>query len=95
MAPAGLPNAKDSIMTCAICKMGQTLPGVGTVTLECNETTIVFKKVPAEVCDNCGERYYDEDVTQTLLKTADEASVAGVQVEVRKYVGTETSPIAP
>lgn len=80
-------------MTCAICKTGQTLPGVGTVTLERNETTIVFKKVPAEVCDNCEERYYEEDVTQTLLKTAEEASGAGVQVEVREYVGAESSSV--
>ena len=81
-------------MICAICKTGQTLPGVGTVTLERNEATIVFKKVPAEVCDNCGERYYEEDVTQTLLKTAEEASIAGVQVEVREYVGAEASFVA-
>lgn len=82
-------------MTCVICKMDQTRPDVGTVTLERNEATIVFKKVPAEVCDNCGERYYDEDVTHILLETADEASIAGVQVQVRQYVGAETHPIAP
>ena len=81
-------------MTCAICKTGQTFPGVGTITLERNETTIVFKKVPAEVCDNCGERYYEEDVTQNLLKTAEEASSAGVQVEVREYVSAEASSVA-
>ena len=83
-------------MTCLICKTGQTHPGVGTVTLERNDTTIVFKQVPAEVCDNCGERYYDEEVTKTLLKAAEEASVAGVQVEVRQYyTGVETPSIAP
>ena len=95
MAPAGLSIPKDSTMTCVICKTGRTHPGVGTVTLERNETTIVFKKVPAEVCDNCGERYYDQDVTQTLFKTAEEAATAGVQVEVRQYVGTEAPSIAP
>ena len=82
-------------MTCVICKSGGTHPGVGTLTLERNETTIVFKRVPADVCDNCGETCFDEDVTQTLLETAEEASVAGVQVEVRQYVGTGTSSIAP
>ncbi len=82
-------------MTCVICKSGGTYPGVGTVTLERNETTIVFKRVPAEVCDNCGERYYDEDVTEALLKTAEKASASGVQVEIRQYVGTEASSIAP
>ena len=82
-------------MTCAICKTGRTHPGDGTVTLERDDTTIVFEKVSAEVCDNCGERYYDEDVTEALLKTAEKASASGVQVEIRQYVGTEASSIAP
>ena len=82
-------------MTCVICKSGGTHPGVGTLALERNETTIVFKSVPADVCDNCGETYFDEDVTQSLLETAEEASVSGIQVEVRQYVGTGTSSIAP
>jgi hypothetical protein len=47
---------------------------------------LVFKRVPAEVCDVCGEEYVEEQTTTHLLKTAEEAFEAGVQVDVREYV---------
>ena len=71
---------------CVICKFGTTKPSTGTITLERGSTTIVFRKVPAEVCVNCGEEYFDEDTTTRLLSIADEAASAGVQVDVREYV---------
>jgi hypothetical protein len=44
--------------------------------------------VTARVCDNCGEQHLDETTTAGLLKTADAAAQAGVQVNVRDYVVT-------
>jgi len=73
-------------MTCVICRQGETLPGKATVTLERGGATIVIRGVPARVCDNCGEEYLDEATTEALLKTADAAAQAGVQVDVREYV---------
>jgi YgiT-type zinc finger domain-containing protein len=73
-------------MTCVICRQGETLPGKATVTLERGGATIVIRGVPASVCDNCGEEYLDEVTTAALLKTADSAAQAGVQVDVREYV---------
>ena len=73
-------------MKCVICKQGETCPGDTTITLERNGTTLVFKKVPARVCANCGENYYDEETTTRLLDTAEEAVRAGVQVDVREYI---------
>lgn len=72
-------------MKCVICKHGQTEPGVTTVTLERGVTTIVIKGVPAQVCDNCGEAYVDEETTRALLQTAEAEAHAGAQVEVREY----------
>ncbi len=72
-------------MKCVICKHGQTQSGTVTVTLERGGTTLVFKGVPAEVCDNCGEQYVDEKTTGKLLGEANLAVKAGVQVEVRAY----------
>ena len=45
-----------------------------------------LKDVPALVCDNCGEEYVDSEITERLLKTAEEAVKAGLQVDVRNYV---------
>lgn len=73
-------------MKCVICKQGETRPGTVTVTLEREATTLVFKNVPAQVCENCGEAYVDESTTDHLLVTAEAAVKAGVQVEVRQFV---------
>jgi YgiT-type zinc finger domain-containing protein len=72
-------------MICVICKHGETRPGTATVTLEREDTTLVIKGVPAQVCANCGEEYVDEDTTARLLRTAEEAARTGVQVDVRQY----------
>lgn len=72
-------------MTCVICKTGETHPGTATVTLERDNAIVVIKGVPARVCANCGEEYIEEQVTASLLKTAEEAVRAGVQVDVRTY----------
>jgi YgiT-type zinc finger domain-containing protein len=72
-------------MTCVICKTGETHPGTATVTLERENAVVVIKRVPARVCANCGEEYIEEHVTASLLKTAEEAVRAGVQVDVRTY----------
>ena len=72
-------------MKCVICKQGNTTPGKTTVTLERDETVIVFRGVPAEVCDNCGEAYLDEAVTESLLQAAAEAAISGVEVNIRQF----------
>lgn len=72
-------------MKCAICKHGETRPGKATLTLERNETTLVIKGVPAEVCANCGEEYVSEEITVRLHETAETAAKTGVQVDVREY----------
>ena len=73
-------------MKCVICKHGETRPGTATVTLERGETTLVFKHVPAQMCENCGESYVDEATTEHLLSEAETAMRAGVQVEVRTFI---------
>ncbi|MGH2495852.1 MAG: type II toxin-antitoxin system MqsA family antitoxin [Ktedonobacteraceae bacterium] len=73
-------------MKCVICKSGETAPGKTSILLERGKTTLVFKNVPADVCQNCGEGYMDEDTTDRLLQMAEEAIRLGVQVDIRQYV---------
>ena len=72
-------------MKCTICKHGETEKGFATVTLEKDGSTIVFKHVPALICDNCGEQYIEDTVAAELLKKADEIVSSGVQVDIREY----------
>jgi YgiT-type zinc finger domain-containing protein len=81
----GFRSEEEKIMKCVICKYGETMPGRATVTLEQDGTTVVIKDVPARVCTTCGEEYVDEEIAGRLLKIAEEATRAGVQVDVRRY----------
>lgn len=73
-------------MKCVICKTGETRPGQATVTLEKDGRVMVFKEVPADVCDNCGEYYLSEAVAARLQKLAREARERGSEVEVARYI---------
>ncbi len=73
-------------MKCVICKNGETASGTTSILLERDATTFVFKNVPAEVCQNCGEGYMDEATTDRLLQMAEDAIRLGVQVDIRQYI---------
>ena len=73
-------------MKCVICRQGTLAPGRAVITLTRGAMTLVIKNVPADVCDTCGEEYAEESITSALLRMADEAERAGVQVDVREYV---------
>ncbi|MDH4203704.1 MAG: type II toxin-antitoxin system MqsA family antitoxin [Phycisphaerae bacterium] len=72
-------------MKCVICKQGQTHDGLTTVTLERGPTTVVIKDVPAEICENCGEYYLSEEVTDKVQNLAELAFQHGVEIEVLRY----------
>ena len=73
-------------MQCVICKQGKTKPGLVSVTLERDDCLIVLKRVPADICENCGEYYLSEPVTEYVLNRAEEAVNKGVEVEILRYV---------
>lgn len=72
-------------MKCVICKDGETKAGMATVTLEREAATVVFKSVPAQVCENCGEEYVDDETAAHLLAIFEQSLKAGVTVDVRHY----------
>ena len=57
---------------CVFCRTGILREGTCTETLERDNTIIVFKGVPALVCNQCGEAYTDEEVTENLLNMAEQ-----------------------
>ena len=74
-----------NVMKCVICKHGETSPLGVTVTLERAGVTVVFRNVPAQVCETCGEQYVSDATTSRLLLQANEAARSGVEIEVRSY----------
>ena len=78
---------KEEAMKCVVCKLGETRPGFTTVTLERNGAALVVRKVPAQVCDNCGEDYVSAEVTRSLLQSVNESLRPGVNRH-REFVAT-------
>lgn len=76
---------EEANMKCLICKHARTQKGHAIITLERNSTTLIFKNVPADICDNCGEIYHDEAVMRSLLVQAEQASERGVELGVRRF----------
>jgi YgiT-type zinc finger domain-containing protein len=72
-------------MKCAICKNGDTCSGKTTIVLERDKTTLIFKDVPAEICENCGEEYFSSVVNNQLLQMANEAAKKGIDLEMLRY----------
>ena len=72
-------------MKCVICKHGTTHAGRTTVTLGRGESVIAYKNVPAQICDNCGEAYVNEQVSADLMAAAEQSVRDGVEFDVRRY----------
>lgn len=72
-------------MRCVVCKQADTESGVTTVMLQRGEATFVVRAVPAKICPNCGEDYVDSKVAAELLRSSEDLSRAGAQLDVRRY----------
>lgn len=72
-------------MKCVLCKQGETRFGKVNVSLQRGETTVILKGVPAEVCDNCGEYYLTEQITDQVLTHAEEAVKKGAEIEILRF----------
>lgn len=72
-------------MKCVICKHEQTQLGLVTVTLERGESVVIIKKVPAEICSNCGEYYLISTIAEQVLQKAEVAVNNDAEVEIVKY----------
>jgi YgiT-type zinc finger domain-containing protein len=68
-----------------MCRNGKTQDGYSTVVFEREEMTLVFKQVPSQVCDNCGEEYVSSEINKKLLTQAENEYDRGVSVELLNF----------
>ena len=73
------------VMKCAICQNGTTTDGYIIIVLEREQTTVVFKKVPAQICNNCGEEYVSAEVNESLLSQAHAEWERGITLEMLDF----------
>jgi YgiT-type zinc finger domain-containing protein len=58
---------------------------VTSITLTRDETAVVIRRVPAEICDNCGHAYFDSTVVDVLEQIHEAAIAAGAKYAVRDF----------
>jgi len=57
--------------TCTFCK-GRLKKGETEFTVKSGDSIISIKNVPAFVCENCGEAYYDPEVSRKIDTVMDD-----------------------
>ena len=72
-------------MTCSICKMGEMKKGFAQVVLTRGESTVIFKNVPALVCDDCGEYILNEETAMDVYRQAERLFSLSQEVAVLTY----------
>jgi YgiT-type zinc finger domain-containing protein len=69
-------------MKCVICKTGDCLPGTTNFTNIVNEKLVVVKNVNANICNNCGEAYFDTEAVNYIQLKTKEAIKNNAEVEL-------------
>ena len=60
-------NVVGKMDTCSFCK-GTLKKGKTEFTVKSGNSIVSVKNVPAYICENCGEAYFDPDVSRRIDK---------------------------
>lgn len=69
-------------MICVICKTGTTHAGKTNTLFEREGSFVIVKDIPAVVCSQCGEAYFDEKTTDELYAKVNVILNSGAELEV-------------
>ncbi|HOX05555.1 MAG TPA: type II toxin-antitoxin system MqsA family antitoxin [Planctomycetota bacterium] len=72
-------------MTCAACGRGETRLSTTTIVLENGPGSIIFRGVPANVCQSCGEEFVEDRVALELIKRTQAAAASGANQQTLDY----------
>ena len=70
---------------CMFCKCDTVTPSLTTHVVNYNGAIIVIKNVPCEVCEQCGEKFYTDDVAEKLEKMVNAAKQMMQEIAVLDY----------
>ena len=70
---------------CMFCKCDSVKSSLTTHVVNYNGTIIVIKNVPCEECEQCGEKYYTDEVAEKIEKLVDLAKQMMQEIAVLDY----------
>lgn len=70
---------------CMYCKCNDLTPSLTTHVVTYKGNVIVIKNVPCEECEQCGEKYYSDEVAHQLEKLVNIAKQLMQEISVIDY----------
>ena len=71
-------------MNCFKCKGNLEEKNVNYM-VDLEETIIIIKGVPAKVCTQCGEQYFDDETAENIEKIVDQLKELSTEVTIVNY----------
>lgn len=53
--------------------------------VDLDQTIIIIKGVPAKVCKNCGEKYFDDSIAENIEKIVNKLKELSIEVTIVNY----------
>lgn len=70
---------------CIYCKCKDVIQSLTTHVVNYKGCVIIIKNVPCEECEQCGEKYYSDEVARQLEKLVDNAKQLMQEISVIDY----------
>lgn len=71
-------------MQCVICR-GGVKSGKINFPIDLGTIFVLVKNVPANICEQCGEYFLNDDVAEGIEKIAEHARSSNVEFEILNY----------
>ena len=71
-------------MECFMCKGNLEIKKVNYV-VDLNSTIIIIKGVPAKVCAQCGEQYFEDETAENIDKIVNQLKKLSTEVTIVNY----------
>ncbi len=71
-------------MECFMCK-GELIEKKVNYMVDLEKTIIIIKDVPAKVCDQCGEQYFNDETSQNIEKIVNKLKDLSTEVTIINY----------
>jgi len=71
-------------MNCFVCK-GELKEKKVNYFVDLENTIIIIKEVPAKVCTQCGEKYFDDKTSENIEKIVNQFKEISTEVTIVNY----------
>ena len=80
----GYENKEGNIMECFMCK-GELIEKKVNYMVDLEKTIIIIKGVPAKVCSECGEQYFDDETSHNIESIVNKLKDLSTEITIINY----------